>query len=93
MGFTTVGGVGIALLGKRATHRDVEIGSILAFALGLGVLFISLYTGYATEAYSILFGEILGISVGGVIITLVVSIDNSGCSCFCISTTFICFAR
>ena len=55
---------GIAVLGKRAEHRDMEIGSVLAFALGLGVLFISLYTGYATEAYSILFGEILGISSG-----------------------------
>lgn len=74
LGSTTIGGIGIALLGKRATHRDVEIGTILAFALGLGVLFISLYTGYATEAYSILFGEILGISAGAVIITLVVSI-------------------
>lgn len=41
--------------------------------LGLGVLFISLYTGYATEAYSILFGEILGISVGDVTLTLAVS--------------------
>ena len=41
--------------------------------LGLGVLFISLYSGYATEAYSILFGEILGISVSDVIVTLIVS--------------------
>ena len=71
--FTTVSGVGIAVLGKDATHRDVEIGSVLAFSLGLGILFISLYTGYATEAYSILFGEILGISSSDVIITLVAS--------------------
>lgn len=74
LGFTTVGGVGVAVLGKDASHRDVEIGSILAFSLGLGVLFISLYTGYATEAYSILFGEILGISSLNVLITLVVSL-------------------
>lgn len=74
LGFTTAGGVGIAVLGKRATHRDVEIGSVLAFALGLGILFISLYTGYATEAYSILFGEILGISSSDVLITLAVSL-------------------
>ena len=74
LGFTTVGGAGIAVLGKRATNRDIEIGTVLAFALGLGVLFISLYTGYATEAYSILFGEILGISSSSVIITIVVSL-------------------
>lgn len=72
--FTTVSGAGVAVLGKHASHRDVEIGSILAFALGLGILFISLYTGYATEAYSILFGEILGISSGNVLVTLAVSI-------------------
>ena len=42
--------------------------------LGLGVLFISLYTGYATEAYSILFGEILGISASDVLLTLSVSL-------------------
>lgn len=74
LSFSTVSGAGIAVLGKRATHRDVEIGSVLAFALGLGVLFISLYTGYATEAYSILFGEILGISSSNVLITLVLSL-------------------
>ncbi len=68
------GGFGIAVLGKRAERRDIEIGSVLAFALGLGLLFISLYKGYATEAYSILFGEILGISSNNVIITLAVSI-------------------
>lgn len=69
-----LGGLGIAVLGKRASERDVEIGTVLAFALGLGLLFISLYTGYATEAYSILFGEILGISTANVLITLAVSV-------------------
>jgi len=72
--FTGLGGVGIAALGSRAANRDVEIGTVLAFMLGLGVLFISLYTGYATEAYSILFGEILGISWGDVLLTLIVSL-------------------
>lgn len=74
LGFSTISGVGIAALGNDAEHRDIEIGTILAFALGLGVLFISLYTGYATEAYSILFGEILGISSGDVLLTFVLSV-------------------
>jgi len=69
--FTSIGGLGIAALGRRASSRDVQIGSVLAFMLGLGVLFISLYTGYATEAYSILFGEILGVSYSAVLLTLV----------------------
>ncbi|MGA2200001.1 MAG: metal ABC transporter permease [Nitrososphaerales archaeon] len=64
-----VGGLAIAALGRRANNRDTQIGIVLAFTLGLGLLFISLYTGYATEAYSILFGEILGISAGAVLLT------------------------
>lgn len=72
--FTSAGGLGIAVLGKRAAQRDVQVGTVLAFMLGLGVLFISLYTGYATEAYSILFGEILGISSSDVLVTVVASL-------------------
>ncbi len=68
--FTIGGGTGMALLGRRASTRDIEIGTVLAFMLGLGLVFLSLYTGYATEAYSILFGEILGISSAGVLLTL-----------------------
>jgi zinc/manganese transport system permease protein len=72
--FTSVGGFGIAALGRRAANRDAEIGIVLAFMLGLGVLFLCLYTGYATEAYSILFGEILGISFSSVLLTLVAGV-------------------
>src|SRR5271157_6285019 len=71
--FTSGGGITIGLLGRRAASRDTQIGIVLAFMLGLGVLFISLYSGYATEAYSILFGEILGISSNDVIVTFVAS--------------------
>jgi zinc/manganese transport system permease protein len=72
--FTCVGGSMMAALSPRAAHRDVQIGTVLAFMLGIGVLFISLYTGYATEAYSILFGEILGISNSDVFLTLVAAL-------------------
>lgn len=71
---TTVSGSGIALLGQKASHRDVEIGTILAFSLALGLLFLAFYNGYATEAYSILFGEIVGISNAEVTLTLESSI-------------------
>jgi zinc/manganese transport system permease protein len=72
--FTTVSGSGIAVLGKRVSQRDVEIGTILAFMLGLGLLFISLYNGFSTEAYSILFGQVVGISPTQVLLTLVTGI-------------------
>jgi zinc/manganese transport system permease protein len=67
--FTMATAGGMAVLGKRASTRDVTIGTVLAFSLGLGLLFISLYNGYAQEAYSILFGEVLGISSAGVALT------------------------
>ncbi len=69
--FTSVGGSTMAVLSPRAAHRDVHIGTVLAFMLGIGALFISLYHGGAIEAYSILFGEILGISSSDVLVTLV----------------------
>jgi zinc/manganese transport system permease protein len=72
--FTISGATGMGLLGRRASNRDLEIGTVLAFMLGLGLLFLNLYNGYATEAYSILFGEILGISTAGVILTLEASV-------------------
>ena len=71
---SSLGGTSIAILSRRSSHRDVYIGIILAFALGLGLLFLSLYTGYATEAISILFGEILGISGTDVLRTALFSV-------------------
>ncbi len=67
---STAGGFAIAALGRRVTNRDTQIGIVLAFMLGLGLLFIRLYPGYSTQAYSILFGEILGISSDSVLLTL-----------------------
>jgi zinc/manganese transport system permease protein len=74
LAFTLASGATIGALGNRLRGRDVTIGIVLAWALGLGVLFISLYRGYASEAYAILFGQILGISTTDVAITLVAGI-------------------
>jgi zinc/manganese transport system permease protein len=74
LAFTLASGATIGALGNRLRSRDVTIGIVLAWTLGLGVLFISLYRGYATEAYALLFGEILGISATDVAITLVAGI-------------------
>ena len=62
-------GLAISVLGREIRERDVAIGVIMTFALGLGVLFLSLYHGYAEQAYSILFGTIVGISRGDVWVT------------------------
>jgi zinc/manganese transport system permease protein len=71
---SNLGGLAIGLLGKKAMNRDTQIGIVLAFSLGLGLLFLSLYTGYATQAYSILFGEILGVSYDQVLETFVAAV-------------------
>jgi zinc/manganese transport system permease protein len=76
LAFTVGSGVTIGALGNRIRGRDVTIGIVLAWTLGLGVLFISLYTGYATEAYALLFGEILGISDRDVAIVLVAAVPT-----------------
>jgi zinc/manganese transport system permease protein len=64
----TVGvALGIGLLGERARPDDVVIGSVFAWVLGLGVLFLSIFTsgssgGDGTAAVRVLFGSILGLS-------------------------------
>jgi zinc/manganese transport system permease protein len=69
LAFTTGAGVVIGALGSRLRSRDVTIGIVLAWTLGLGVLFISLYAGYANEAFALLFGQILGITPQDVLVT------------------------
>jgi zinc/manganese transport system permease protein len=56
-------------LGERAEPDDAVIGSVFAWVLGLGVLFLSIFTSSAsgedgTAAVRVLFGSILGLSAG-----------------------------
>lgn len=71
--FSVSAAIAVGLLGKQIRERDIAVGIVMAFALGLGVLFISLYHGYAERVYSILYGNILGISQTDVQITVVLS--------------------
>jgi zinc/manganese transport system permease protein len=64
-------GLVLGLLSLRGRERDSAIGAVLAFGLGLGVFFLSLYRGYATQATSLLFGSIVGVA-GGQLLELVV---------------------
>jgi zinc/manganese transport system permease protein len=59
--FSVGGALGIGLLGRRGRH-DVATALTLVFMLGLGALFLSFSVEYAPEIYSLLFGEVLGIS-------------------------------
>ncbi len=65
-GATVLAGLAMALIGERS-QRDVAIGIVLTFSLGLGLLFLHFYTAYASLATNILFGNVLGISAGTVV--------------------------
>jgi len=61
LGGSLLVGLVLGLLSLRGRERDSAIGAVLAFGLGVGVLFLSLYQGYATEATNLLFGSIVGV--------------------------------
>jgi len=73
---TILAAFGMGALGKRLRGRDVEIGMVLSFMLGLGVLFLSLYTQNSTQTVNILFGSILSITHENVLITLGVTLGS-----------------
>src|ERR1700742_2170405 len=59
--FSIAGALGIGAFGRKTRH-DVATALILVLMLGTGALFISLGSQYAQETYSLLFGEVFGIS-------------------------------
>src|SRR5580704_11241122 len=58
---TMVAGLGMGFLGERLAQRDVANGIVLALSLGLGLLFLHFYTAFATQATSLLFGNVLAV--------------------------------
>jgi len=74
LGLSLLAALGIGALGERVRGRDIEIGMVLSFALGLGVLFLSIYIqsgANANAGVSVLFGSILTVTRRDVIISLV----------------------
>jgi zinc/manganese transport system permease protein len=74
LGLALLAALGMGALGERVRGRDIEIGMVLSFALGLGVLFLSIYIqngANANAGVSVLFGSILTVTRRDVIITLI----------------------
>jgi zinc/manganese transport system permease protein len=69
--FTMSAGAVMGALGQRLRGRDVTIGLVMAWSLGLGLLFTYLYQGSAQLAIGILFGQIFGITSQDVAVTFV----------------------
>jgi zinc/manganese transport system permease protein len=72
MAGSTITAMFIGTLGVRVRERDAVVGVVMAFGLGLGVLFLTLYPHYATEAIAILFGTITGVSRSDVVLLLAI---------------------
>jgi zinc/manganese transport system permease protein len=71
LAFTMSAGAVMGALGQRLRGRDVTIGLVMAWSLGLGLLFTRLYQGSANLAIGILFGQIFGITGQEVAVTFV----------------------
>jgi zinc/manganese transport system permease protein len=83
-GACVVVALAIAALGSRGQADDAVIGSVFAWILGLGALFLSIYTtsasgrggtggGGGTSGVNVLFGTIFGLSAGQAIVDTAVS--------------------
>src|SRR5206468_1037353 len=73
-----LGGLLLGVLGTRAQADDVVTGSLFAWALGLGVLFLSIFTtrssaGNGTAGVRVLFGSIFGLSATDVRVAAVLA--------------------
>lgn len=74
--------VGLGALGERSRADDVVIGSVFAWILGLGVLFLSIFTVNAsgsngTAAVRVLFGSIFGLSAADARLASVIALASA----------------
>jgi zinc/manganese transport system permease protein len=63
---TLAAGLAMGLLGERISGRDVAIGMVLSLSLGLSLLFLHFYTAFASQATSLLFGNVFSVDKGTV---------------------------
>jgi zinc/manganese transport system permease protein len=79
-GATVAVAVGMGFLGRSGRADDVVIGSVFAWMLGLGVLFLSIYTSNSsgangTAGVSVLFGSMLGLSTEAARVAAVIGVS------------------
>jgi zinc/manganese transport system permease protein len=60
--------------GQSYSHESAVTGTVQAFALACGALFVSLYGGFLNSVTALLFGTFLGISDGQVLTLLLVAL-------------------
>lgn len=62
LGGALVAAIIIGILGARARDRNSIVGVLMPFGLGLGILFLSLYSGRSANRFSLLTGQIVSVS-------------------------------
>ncbi len=72
-------GLLMGTLGPRGQADDVVVGSVFAWILGLGVLFLTIYTtskstSNGTAGVSVLFGSIFGLTLGQAVLSAVIAL-------------------
>jgi zinc/manganese transport system permease protein len=71
--FALLGALGIGSLGRRG-RQDVVTALALVTMLALGAAFLSRTTEYEPELYSLLFGEVLGVSTSEILPTALIGL-------------------
>ncbi|MFP7366199.1 metal ABC transporter permease [Corynebacterium callunae] len=69
---SVVAAILLALLGIK--QQDAAVGVVMSFGLGLSVLFIHLYPGRSSTAFSLLTGQIVGVSAASLWILVAVTV-------------------
>jgi zinc/manganese transport system permease protein len=64
----------IGLLGARARERNSVIGVLMPFGLGLGILFLALYSGRSANRFGLLTGQVVSIDGPQVLVLIGVSL-------------------
>jgi zinc transport system permease protein len=73
--FSIASALGIGLVSRRTgVSEDTTIGIIWAVGMALGVIFIGLTPGYAPDLFGYLFGNILTVPLGDILMMLIIDV-------------------
>jgi len=73
--FCIATGLGIGVISRRGQVReDTAIGVFFAATMALGILFIGLQEGYNVDVFGYLFGSVLAVTTGDLVISLLLAL-------------------
>lgn len=74
LAISVLAGITMGASGNRLQRSDLAIGMTLSLCMGLGVLFLALYRGFAGQATAILFGNVFGVSHRQILQTIALAV-------------------